>query len=225
MALFTPTQSARTLIGIGNIVPSTFTNFSAKGRGYWVAMKTIIDLLYKDWCVYMQTPNILRNTDSYTATGESLSPFASLINTTGLPLIGFQFQQPKNFEILKYSYSKYPYLNRAVVANNMLKETTKITIQGLRPITVGNSVLVNAIVNNIGLKSYIEKYCDLGGLWWINTMWGARFNYVLTDLKGTLPVGEGIGGVGWEFTFERLNFDSMASSEKKTSSKVSFLSA
>lgn len=208
----------RQAIGLGNIIPSSLTNITTKGKGGYIATVTVLDLLYRDWCVFLQTPSLLMGGDS-SSTGMGLG---GLIDTTGMPLIGFTFQQPSNFEILKYQFTKFPLLNKAVVANSMIKESTKITLTGLRPITASNPIILNIALNNVGLK-LIEKYADMGGLWWINTMWGARFNYVLTDLKGTMPVDD-IGGVGWEFTFERLNFDSTSSSVKKVDDKLGLLS-
>lgn len=210
---------ARQAVGLGNIIPTSLTSAVAtKGKGGYIAAVTVLDLLYRDWCVFLQTPSLLMGGNE-SSTGLGLG---GLIDTTGLPLIGFTFQQPSNFEILKYQFTKFPLLNKAVVANSMIKESTKITLTGLRPITASNPIILNIALNNVGLK-LIEKYADMGGLWWINTMWGARFNYVLTDLKGTMPVDD-IGGVGWEFTFERLNFDSVSSATKSVDSKVSLLS-
>lgn len=208
----------RQAIGLGNIIPSSLTNIATKGKGGYIATVTVLDLLYRDWCVFLQTPSLLMGGDS----GSTGMGLGGLIDTTGMPLIGFTFQQPSNFEILKYQFTKFPLLNKAVVANSMIKESTKITLTGLRPITASNPIILNIALNNVGLK-LIEKYADMGGLWWINTMWGARFNYVLTDLKGTMPVDD-IGGVGWEFTFERLNFDSTSSSVKKVDDKLGLLS-
>lgn len=219
-------SGAKNIIGIGGVVPSSLTNLiNPKGNGYYVTMKTVVDLFFRDWCVFMATPTLLFTKNKSTAAGSMLgNVWNSLIDTTGLPLVGFSFQQPSNYEILKYSYTKYPLLNRAVIANNMLKETTKITLQGLRPITASNPLLLNYMMNTIGLKYYIEKYCDAGGTWWINTLWGARANYVLTELKGTKPTGE-VGGVGWEFTFERLNFDSISTATAQNDTKTSVLEA
>lgn len=221
-------SATKNIIGLGGVMPSALTNLvNVKGNGYYITMKTIVDLFFRDWCVFMATPTLLftKNKSALSTAGASLgNVFNSLIDTTGLPLVGFSFQQPSNYEILKYDYTKYPLLNRAVIANNMLKQTTKITLTGLRPITASNPVLLNYMMNTIGLKYYIEKYCDAGGTWWINTLWGARANYVLTELKGTKPVGE-VGGVGWEFTFERLNFDSITTEMAKNDTKTSILEA
>lgn len=215
-------------ITIGNIAPAGLTTlFSKDSNTKFVLTKTILDLMFRDCCVIMQTPSLIftsmKSLESG-STGVGVGIGSNLIDKTGFPLLGFQFQQPKKLELLKYSYSEYPFLNRNVVANAMQKELTTVTLQGLRPVIAGNPVLVNYVVNTLGLNLYIEKYCDFGGLWNINTMWGLRRNYVLESLNGTLPVGE-VGGVGWEFTFKRLNFDSttMSQSVARASSKVAIL--
>ena len=222
-------SSTKSLIGLGNIMPSGLTQLMTKGinsknAGYF-ATKAVLDLFFTDWCIIMENPSLLatladKDGSSAGVSVDTNNVGVNMMDWKGLPLIGFQFQPPTNYEILKYSYSEYPFLNRAVVTNSMMKEPTTITLQGLRPITVGNSVILNYILNIIGLKLYIEKYCDFGGLWTINTMWGARTGYVLTDLKGTMPA-EKQAGVGWEFTFKRYNFDSQSTQASKNSAMVS----
>ena len=213
-------------IGLGGVLPTTALTSAiySKGSGYYIAMKTILDLFFRDWCVFMQQPSLI-GVGGKSVVGASLSSFVNkALDFTGVPLIGFTFRQPSNFEILKYEYTKYPFIDRSVIANNMLKQTTTITLTGLRPITGGNSVLMNYIMNTIGLNTYIEKYCDAGGLLMIHTMWGSRRNYALKELKGVKPSGE-VGGVGWEFTFERLNFSDMDTSVSANDARTSLLEA
>lgn len=220
------TSATKNIIGLGGVMPSALTNLiNVKGNGYYIMMKTVVDLFFRDWCVFMQQPTLIGIGNAQNVNGASLSSVLNrLVDTTGIPLVGFSFQQPSSFDILDYEYTKYPFIDRSVIANNMLKKTTKITLQGLRPITAGNPVIINYIMNTLGLNKYIEKYCDMGGLWMIHTMWGTRRNYALTNLRGTKPVGE-VGGVGWEFTFERLNFSDIDSASSMNDTATSILEA
>lgn len=221
------TQAAKTAIGLGNILPSGLTslltsNNSQKSVKY-TALKTVMDLFFQDWCVWMQNPEILLTKASVSGTSAGVGfMYNTLSSLPGLPLVGFTFLPPQNIEILKYTYSEYPYINKAVIANNMMKEPTQITLQGLRPITTGNNIMTNFAANWVGIKYYIEKYADFGGLWTIFTQWGVRTNYLLTDLKGTMPVGNQ-AGVGFEFTFKRYNFDNYETSQSKNSDMLSIL--
>lgn len=213
-------------IGIGNILPSGLTSLmssrSAKSNGKYIALKSVMDLFFTDWCVWMQNPDIILTSSVTSSGGYGTATQGFIKNSLVLPLIGFTFQPPQGMEILKYSYSEYPYLNQAVIANNMQKEPTQITMRALRPITLGNNIMTNFVVNWVGIKYYIEKYCDYGGLWTIITQWGVRSNYLLTDLKGTMPVGNQ-AGVGFEFTFKRYNFDSYTMAQAKSDTLTSIL--
>lgn len=217
----TATKSA---IGLGNILPSGLTSLLGSAgmrnnsNSKYVVLKTVMDLFFQDWCVWMQNAEIIWTTQN-TSSGGGVGLSSSGVP---LPLIGFTFLPPQNLEILKYTYSEYPFVNRAVIANNMQKEPTQITLQALRPITAGNSIMVNFAANWLGIKYYIEKYCDFGGLWTIVTQWGIRTNYLLTDLKGTMPVGSQ-AGVGFEFTFKRYNFDDQETSMYKNNALTSIL--
>lgn len=215
-------------ISFGNIMPMGLTNlFTKSSDTKYLITKTILDLMFRDCCVWMSNPELVFTKEKINnKLGTGLSSASDFISQTGFPLLGFQFQQPKKVELLKYSYSEYPFLNRNVVVNAMQKEMTSITLTGLRPIVPGNPVLLNYVINMLGLKLYIEKYCDYGGTWSINTMWGVRSNYVLTDLNGVNVSNEGgLGGVGWEFTFKRLNMDAttMSESVSKSNNSVSVL--
>lgn len=218
---------AKSGIGISGVLPSGLTSLmtsrKAKKNGKYVALKSVLDLFFTDYCVWMQDPEILLTKASVSGTSAGTGfMYNALSAIPGFPLVGFTFLPPQNIEILKYTYSEYPYINKAVIANNMMKEPTQITLQALRPITTGNNILANFAANWLGIKYYIEKYCDFGGLWTIITQWGVRSNYLLTDLKGTMPVGNQ-AGVGFEFTFKRYNFDSYETSQAKNSDMLSVL--
>lgn len=170
----------------------------------------LLDLLFRDACLWMEQSTLL---------------FSSLASPVPLPVLGFTFQTPDNLVLAKYSYAEYPYLNKAAVANSFLKETGEIEVVGLRPIYKENSVALNYALNNIGIKQYIEKYADRGGTWALNTMWGLQTNLVLTQLEGIKVEGSSMGGVGFKFSFKKLNFAKVKSVEESVSSFVSKLGA
>lgn len=183
-------------IGIGNVLPNLSKMLNGDPAG------AILDLVFKDCCLIMQNTSLLTGWTSLDI------PF---------PILGFQFQTPEEIELLKYEYTKYPALNRAFVGNTFQKQSTTVSVVGLRPITRYNPVALNYLLNNIGIKFYIEKYADKGGLWTILTMWGNMTDLVLTDLKGVKVEGTEMGGIGFEFTFEKLQFSSLETMLEKVS--------
>lgn len=184
------------ILGIGGVLPS----FAKMANGDLGGQ--ILDLTFRDSCLWMQNSSLL----------------ASWISLNlPLPVVGFQFQTPDNLELLKYEYTSYPALNKSFVANTFQKKITTLTIIGLRPITRMNPVGLNYLLNQQGISNYIEKYADRGGLWTLNTMWGIITNLVLTELKGIKINETSLGGVGFEFTFEKLQFSNLNSSLSKVS--------
>lgn len=196
--------SISSIIGIGNVLP----NFAKLANGD--AGGAILDLAFKDSCLWMQNSTLLASWISF---------------KIPLPVVGFQFQTPDDLELLKYTYVKYPALNKVAVANSFQKETTTITITGLRPITRYNPVGLNYVLNGMGMKNYIEKYADRGGTFALNTMWGLITDLVLTSVKGVKVDQSQIGGIGFEFSFEKLQFASLGTAENAAESIFSVLGA
>lgn len=196
--------SISSVIGIGNVLP----NFAKLANGD--VGGAILDLAFKDSCLWMQNSTLL-------ASWLSLK--------VPLPVVGFQFQTPDDLELLKYTYVKYPALNKVAVANSFQKETTTVTITGLRPITRYNPVGLNYILNYQGIKNYIEKYADRGGTFALNTMWGLITDLVLTGVKGVKVDQTDMGGIGFEFTFEKLQFASLGLADKAAKSLFNVLGA
>ena len=196
--------SMSSIIGIGGILPN-FAKLASGDVG-----GAILDLAFKDSCLWMQNSTLLKSWIS-----------ASI----PLPVVGFQFQTPDNLELLKYTYVKYPALNKVAVANSFQKETTTVTITGLRPITRYNPIGLNYILNWQGMKNYIEKYADRGGMFTLNTMWGLITNLVLTGVNGVKVDQSQMGGIGFEFSFERLQFASLGTAESAVSSVFNVLGA
>lgn len=152
----------------------------------------------------------------------SLGGNASGLPSVPLPLLGFNYEHPSSIELLKYSYSTYPYLNKSLIINSYLKENTKFAIRAYKAITADNGVIVNIAANELMFQS-LQGYCDKGGTFTLMTMWGAFSNLVLEELNGIPPEGNQVGGCGFEFVFQRMNF-SKGLAEQVMNSAVSSLS-
>lgn len=150
-----------------------------------------------------------------------------------IPLIGFEFLAPEEVELLKYSYSEYPYIDKTMLTNAYIKENTKLSIVGVRPIThmpngnhsidkndssksarnvaainnASTSVVGNYISNEL-ILSTLQAYCDRGGTFTVLTMWGQINNLVLERLSGIkLEGGQNqFAGQGYKFEFKRVQF-------------------
>ncbi len=221
-------QLLSTQIGIGKSVLNIAKLFTNKPTG-WEFHKAIYDTLFTQNAVWMQDVSVMNSIISgvdwgfmgdYGKVGmmtkgiSALGGLASKITPT-YPLLGFAFQPPKQFEILKYQYTEMPFVSRQVIANNQFKLPTELTLQGIRPIERGNELLRSFLTNWLGIKTIIEAYADAGGLWTIFTAWGMRKDYVLVGLNGNYVDGHKNAGVGWEFKFKQYNFDTMAVSTEK----------
>lgn len=200
-------------ISIGNVFPS-LGGLAGGGVTARSAAKSILDFVFTDCAIIMTQPSKLWGGSGNT-----------LLDTTGFPLLGFSFQTPDMISFCKYSYGEYPFLNRAVVANAFYKEPCEVEVVGLRPIQRTNPVIANYALNKAGVKYYIEKYADNGGIWAINTLWGYYSDLVLESLDGVKVEGSELGGIGFKFTFRRLNFSSIESSTISLSNSVASLAA
>ncbi|WRA26706.1 hypothetical protein KVJ87_02600 [Helicobacter pylori] len=84
-----------------------------------------------------------------------------------LPLVGLTYAPPKEVELLKFSYSEYPYMDKSVVVNSYKQKPTKFSIIAYRPLSVlpvdvkkgdsamqsGNNVIVNFVANEVAYNS------------------------------------------------------------------------
>lgn len=142
---------------------------------------------------------------------------ASASVSAPLPLLGFAYENPLNLELLKYSYSSYPYLNKAQITNAYIKEETNITIRANRAITNVNTLPI-AITTNLLLVAALETYCDAGGLFTLVTPYKIIKNLALVSLKGyeVEPKSQPFG-IGFEFELVKINVSSSASSSLSSS--------
>ena len=51
-----------------------------------------------------------------------------------LPLVGLTYAPPREVELLKFSYSEYPYMDKSVVVNSYKQEPTKFSVIAYRPL-------------------------------------------------------------------------------------------
>lgn len=180
--------------------------------GFW-----ILDLIFRDNALIMTDSQLLINAAG-AAFGKSWNIGASI----PLPIIGFSFDTPEQLNLLNYSYTEYPMLNKVNVVNSFIKGTGSIRLRGMRPITRGNSIVLNYLMNK-ALVLLIEKYADLGGTWTINTLWGTYGNLVLESLDGVVGGEKAGGGTAFDFTFKRVNFDAIQNRKKGVAKVVSKL--
>lgn len=129
-----------------------------------------------------------------------------------LPLVGFTFEMPNQLELLKYSYSSNPYLNKAQITTSYIKETTSIVVRAKRPITRYNKVPTN-IATNIALMKAIEAYCDNGGTFTMLTPYGIIKNLALVSLRvPEASTSNETYGINLEFEFQKINVSNKRSS-------------
>jgi len=180
------------MLSVANVAPSLYGNQSLQHK--------VLDLVFTDSALLLQNLEILWG--------------ASFKFGIPLPLLGFSFKTPSRIEFLRYQYAEYPFLNKSVVANASLKQTTNIAITAYRPIYKGNGIVTNYAFNQ-ALRAGIETYCDKGGLFMLNTMWGVIRNLALESLSGE-PTENEMGGVVWNFEFKRLLFSEVSSEKQKS---------
>lgn len=120
-----------------------------------------------------------------------------------MPLLGFQYITPPRVELLNFSYSEAPYLNRASVVNGYIKNSTRITLQARKPILKTNFTASYAI--NELLYYLLDTYITNGGLFTIVTPFASLGNCVCESFTGVKISDNDIGGQGFEFTFLKLN--------------------
>lgn len=181
---------------IGDLIPQMNSSNSSK---------TMLDLTYRHSVILLSDVVSM----GLGAAGISLGSTASAIVDTvaTVPLLGFVYENPSQLELLKYQYSEYPYLNKALIVNSYVRNNTRFTLVAHRCITPSNSIPINIAMNE-ALFQLIKTYADMGGTFTLVTMWGVFNNCVLEELNGLPPEHEnGVGGTSFEFKFLRLGFN------------------
>ena len=147
-----------------------------------------------------------------------------------LPLVGLTYAPPREVELLKFSYSEYPYMDKSVVVNSYKQEPTKFSIIAYRPLSVlpvdikkgdsaiqsGNNVIVNFVANEVAYN-ILQLYARFGGTFSLVTQWGIVTNLLIEDLKGITIDSKTMGGEAFLFEFKRVLFakDIKGTLEKK----------
>lgn len=123
-----------------------------------------------------------------------------------VPLIGFTYEVPSSYTLLRYEYSEFPYLNRSAIISGYVKNNTELTIISRRAITKVNNLITSIAINKAFL-TVIEKYCDYGGRFaLINTYDALASNLVLQELRIVPPENQKIGDISLEWSFKKLLF-------------------
>jgi hypothetical protein len=123
----------------------------------------------------------------------------------GLPLIGFSYKPDGGINLLKYEWSKYPYLNKQMLTHAAVKQTSQFSVTVVSPISTGGRGVVPSILTRELMVKLLGKYCDAGGKFTVLTLWGSMKHCLLTDLEGLS--GDTMDGTLFKMHFERPNFD------------------
>ena len=135
-----------------------------------------------------------------------------------LPLIGFTYMPMDRVELLNYSYSQYPFLNRESITNTYIKNPTRFQLLAVKPITRLNTFFFN-FATNIALKKFLEKYINAGGTFLVITPWEVITDCVVEKLEG-VKFNDTSLGEGFLFSFYKPNIY-----EDTTGSQSNFLKA
>lgn len=162
--------------------------------------RQLLELIFKRNAILLNDPSALMSTGSSMIDG-ALDAVGSVV---GLPLLGFVYETPEVAELLKFSYSEYPYLNRMQIVNSYMAENTQFRVKAYKALTPNTSVLINYTTNEL-IYSQLKKYCTNGGTFTLTTLWGAYTNLVLESLNGIAIEGQ-LGGIGFEFNFKKVGF-------------------
>lgn len=120
------------------------------------------------------------------------------------PLLGFQYATPDFLELLSFSYSEYPFLDRTSLINAYFKNNTRIKMQAYRPITTKNPFVLNYALNE-GIYKILDNYALNGGTFRIITAWGSFSNLLLEKFSGIRGSDTDIGGQGFQLEFLKVN--------------------
>ena len=77
---------------------------------------TILDYLFQKNAI------ILNDLLTIMSGGSNLNALGGLGVNLPLPLLGFEFKTPHEVELLKYSYSEYPYVSKTLITNAYMRE-------------------------------------------------------------------------------------------------------
>lgn len=120
-----------------------------------------------------------------------------------MPLLGFEYVVPDRVQLLNFSYSEAPYLNRSSVVNGNIKNSTRFTLRGVKSILKSNFI-TNYATNEL-LYYLLDTYITRGGIFTIVTPFATLGNCVCEDFSGIKLSDRDPAGQCFEFTFLKLN--------------------
>lgn len=129
------------------------------------------------------------------------------------PLLGFQYETPEFIELLNFSYSEYPFLDRTALINAYMKNNTRFKFKAYRAITTENSFVINYALNE-AIYKILDNYVLNGGTFRVVTAWGSFSNLLLEKFSGFRNSDTDIGGQGFQFEFVRVNMQTQEIQEK-----------
>lgn len=185
---------------VGNILPSLY---KPNNLG-----KFILDFAFRDCALILNQSRLLMSD--------------KMVGTFPAPLIGFSYDSPDSITFMDFQYCEYPYLNKTMIVNSLVKNNSSISLKAYRPITKANSVIANMMTNMTLIKA-LETYAMRGGTFTLTTMWGIINDLVLERVSG-IKVENEIGGVGFQFDLKKINF-ALMNETAQMSSKLSNLAS
>lgn len=169
----------------------------------------ILDSIYSENCILLNNALELLFGKAYSTT------------SIPLPMIGFKYKPTGSIELLKFTYSVYPYLNKQMITSGAIQNETRFSIMLLDPINNDNPV-VAAILKRQTLVTLLEKYVRMGGLFTILTLWGTLKNCVLESFSGV--ESGGMDGTAYICNFVKPLFDTSSASAQLSSTLKSLSS-
>lgn len=121
-----------------------------------------------------------------------------------VPLVGFHYKPLSQIELLKYQYSKFPYLNRQTLTNGYVRETVRFSVECYSVISKERTFIINYGLNE-ALYKVLEQYTQQGGTFTILTPYATLSNCVLIAFSGISTGARDVGGQGFKFDFEQIN--------------------
>ena len=132
-----------------------------------------------------------------------------------LPLVGFQYAPSQHIELLKYEYSEYPYVDKRMITNSVVKQQTHLDVIAYRPICSveqGGMPFLGAVAMNELYYTLLQLYCDRGGTFTLISPAGIFTDLVIEEFS-CIPSeevgGEGRnhpGGIAFRFRFKKILF-------------------
>lgn len=120
-----------------------------------------------------------------------------------LPLLGFEVSYAGDIPFIENEYSEYPYLNKQLLSNGAIRQTSVFSVNLHNLITSFNPWKVQMINNQLFVDG-IDFYQRKGGTFIITTPWGDLQYCVLKGLYG-IENDAGQKGISFRMDLMKLN--------------------